>query len=277
MLNKEPFVQIGRHVLELQAWTEQCPSLVVGFSTKQGGESKHSYEGLNVGLHVKDDPSAVLANRQLIAAELQFPLINWVIGEQVHQAEIAKVTKADKGRGAISHETAIRSVDGLYTMERDLLLASLYADCVPLFFYVPSKQMIGLAHAGWKGTVAEIGPKMIRTFIEKEKAELADIRVAIGPSISQQAYEVNRMVIEKVEVVLPKQLDKVAIKKAEDRYLLDLKEVNKQLLLAAGLKEEQILMSNYCTSSDKDLFYSYRRDEQTTGRMMSYIGFKSSN
>lgn len=275
MPKKEPFVQTGGRVLTLEDWMRSNPSLVAGFSTKQGGVSHAPYDGLNVGFHVNDVPDRVLLNRKLIADELGFPLSTWAVGEQVHRGEIAKVTHADKGSGALSHEAAIPFIDGLYTKERNILLVSLYADCVPLFFYVPSKQIIGLAHAGWKGTAENIAANMIRTLINDEAVELGDIQVVIGPSISQRAYEVNHLVIEKMTAVLPNQINKIAIKNGKDKYLLDLKEANKQLLLATGIKEEQISVTNYCTAIDKALFYSHRRDNQITGRMMSFIGLKS--
>src|SRR5690606_6489379 len=110
----------------MENWTSSNPTLIVGFSTKQGGVSQEPYKGLNVGFHVKDDPEKVRINRQLVADELGCPLSTWVIGEQVHRGELAKVTNAHRESGAYSHGTTIPDVDGLYTSEHDILLVSLY-------------------------------------------------------------------------------------------------------------------------------------------------------
>ncbi|MCT8139748.1 peptidoglycan editing factor PgeF [Anaerobacillus sp. CMMVII] len=227
------------------------------------------YHSFNLGLHVDDDSQHVISNRKKLADTIQIPLEKWVFSEQVHGNLIKKVSKEDCGAGALEVSTAIRDTDGLYTKDKHVLLASLYADCVPLYFYAPTYNIVGLAHAGWKGTVGQIGANMVKRWTEEEQVPLEAIYVAIGPSISMPCYEVDDHVINQVKKVTANKLPYEEIK--PNKYLLNLKELNKQLLLNTGIKEEQIFVSNYCTYKETELFFSYRR-EQKTGRMMSFIG-----
>ncbi len=107
---------------------------------------------MNLGLHVNDIVENVHENRRILANKLQKPLENWICSEQVHAHHVEKVGQQEKGSGVYSYEDGISKTDGIYTSNEDVLLTSCYADCVPLYFYAPSHGMIGLAHAGWKGT-----------------------------------------------------------------------------------------------------------------------------
>lgn len=133
--------------------------------------------------------------------------------------------------------------------------------------------MVGLAHAGWKGTVSNIGGVMIERWITEEQSSLTDIFVAIGPAICQQHYEVDDYIINKVDQ-LEIQSSGLYEKISDTHYLLDLKLVNKHLLLKMGIDEQNIFISNYCTFKEEGLFYSYRRNNKT-GRMISYISLKN--
>nr|WP_227935738.1 peptidoglycan editing factor PgeF [Alkalihalobacillus deserti] len=270
----EPFVQVSKRYLSIEQWSRPQPHLVVGFTTRGGGKSQRPYSSLNMGLHVEDIPKNVLENRKLLANDLQIPLANWIGSEQVHESTVQKVTLSDAGKGSESLGSALASTDGLYTLENNLLLTSLYADCVPLYFYAPKHGAIGLAHAGWRGTVQNIGAKMIKLWHENEGILLEDIQVAIGPCISQNSYEVDQKVIDKINGCWPINLNYMPFKKqTNDKYLLDLREVNKALVLQAGIKPKNVIVSSICTAADERMF-SHRADKGKTGRMMSFIGLR---
>jgi YfiH family protein len=271
LLKNEAFVLCNHPYLAVKPFKELNDRLIVGFSTRKKGFSIESYRSLNFGLHVQDEESSVIANRNKLADELQIPLNRWVISEQVHGSNLKKVSEKDCGSGALQMSSAIKETDGLYTGEKNVLLVSLYADCVPLYFYSATNKVVGLAHAGWKGTVAKIGPKMVQTWIDEEGIPLDSIYVAIGPSIGQESYQVDDHVINKVLEVIPTGMKKPFQETNCGKYLLDLKELNKQLLINVGIKPEQIFLSNYCTYKQAELFFSYRRKQQT-GRMISFIG-----
>ncbi|WP_078391569.1 peptidoglycan editing factor PgeF [Shouchella patagoniensis] len=272
-MNNTQWEKRSERVLEAVSFSSLIPNLFAGFTTKQGGTSKFPYSSLNLGFHVGDEQQDVQQNRHLVAKDIGFPLDQWIGSEQIHSSTIVEVTRGDAGRGAANLDTAIKQSDGLYTNEKGILLTSLYADCVPLYFVAKNAQYIALCHAGWQGTVKQIGPKLVGLWIRNYQIELSDIHVLIGPSISQQHYEVNEPVIEQVDRVLPAREEKPYESTRPGHYLLDLPKLNQLLLLKVGLKAEQIHMSDMCTF-EEDAFFSHRQAQGMTGRMMSAIGFK---
>ncbi|MDT8859108.1 peptidoglycan editing factor PgeF [Alkalihalobacillus sp. MEB130] len=270
----EPFIQKCERYVSIEPWHQAFPRLISGFSTRNGGNSQSPYTSLNLGFHVGDEPEVVRRNRSLLASDLNMELTRWVGTEQVHEATIKKVTNNDVGLGSESIETAIKSTDGIYTLEKNILLTSLYADCVPLYFYAPHYNAVGLAHAGWRGTVQNIASGMITMWAENEGIPLEDIHVAIGPCISQQAYEVDEKVIAEVDKVWPEDLPYKPYNPSRDqKFFLDLREVNKQLIIEAGVQESKVLVSAICTAEDKRMF-SHRAESGKTGRLMSFIGLR---
>lgn len=246
-------------------------SVKAGFSTRKNGVSKEPFASLNLGFHVPDHHVDVLTNRKILSNDINAPLENWVVAEQVHSNEIAHITRNEQGLGATSHDNAIAGKDGIYTDEKGIMLAALYADCVPLFFYSSDAQRVGIAHAGWKGTTKDIAGEMIQIW-QKDGISPQDIVTAIGPSIGKCCYEVDDKVIDSVKQVVGAS-ENFYTQNDNGKYQLDLKAVNKRLFVKAGIKEENIFVSNYCTSCS-DLFFSHRSDKGKTGRMMGYIGLE---
>ncbi|WP_449539934.1 peptidoglycan editing factor PgeF [Ferdinandcohnia sp. Marseille-Q9671] len=269
----EPFFQKNEEqVLELTTWNHYSDQLIAGFTTKNGGDSKMKYDSFNLGLHVNDDEKTVVANRKKLSNILCFPLESWACSEQTHKNKIAKIYKEHLGSGVITYEDSIKDTDGLYTTEKNVLLTLCFADCVPLYFFAPSKGIIGIAHAGWKGTVQDIAGEMVRKW-GQEGVQPHEIQAVVGPAIGKCCYIVDGYVINfvnKLENVNSKAYQQIM----DNQYRLDLKELNNQLLTRAGIPPENIQVSSYCTSCENQLFFSHRRDAGKTGRMMSFIGFK---
>ncbi|MBH0229066.1 peptidoglycan editing factor PgeF [Halobacillus yeomjeoni] len=246
-------------------------SLVAGVTTRQGGHSSKPFDSLNMGLHVRDQGEHVINNRQELADELRIPLEDWVIGEQVHGTEVHVVTRADKGKGVRSHDTAAAGVDGLITNEKDVLLGAFYADCVPLLFVDPHAGWVGIAHAGWKGTVGDMAGEMIRQLVH-QGCKRTDIEMVIGPCISQNHYKVDQKVIDQI----PQSQHSLTVTDlGAGQFLLDLKKLNERFAVQAGLAESQIKQTRFCTYEKEELFFSHRRDQGKTGRMLGFIGWKS--
>lgn len=257
----------------IKSWVDQFPGLVAGITTKKDGNSKGEFASLNLGFHVGDSLLDVCSNRQKFAQQLDFPLHNWVGAEQTHNVAIKKVTKADRGKGSDSYEHAFKGTDGFYTDEKGILLTLCFADCVPLFFVAPERGMIGAAHAGWKGTVQQIAVHMVNHW-KLEGITPEQIFAVIGPSICEKCYIVDNRVIDLVQNIL-EDVEKKPYNLIKDcQYSLDLREVNRQLLLKAGVPEKNILVTGYCSSCDREEFFSHRRDHGHTGRMLSFIGWK---
>lgn len=266
----ESYVQTNQGLITFPTWKQLDSRLEVGFTTRKGGVSRPPFDSMNMGLHVKDEYDDVLANRLRLAEAVQFPLSTWVSGEQVHGAEISIITPEHKGQGAYRMEDNIQGVDGLITNEPGILCTAFFADCVPLFFFDPEASLIGIAHAGWKGTVKQIARRMVDEMINLGATD-KQIRVIIGPSISRQMYEVDDAVIRHI----PEEWKEVVVQRAENnRYLLDLQQLNMEILLQYGILRHNIDRMNLCTFKMADLFYSHRRDRGKTGRMLGYIGFR---
>jgi polyphenol oxidase len=266
---KEPFI-LQNDIFHLHEWEKDSPELTVAFSSRNGGISSPPYDTNNLGLHVNDNKNSVINNRQLTADKLNWELSSWTAADQIHEDQIVKVTSPLSGSGARSYEDTIKRTDALYTAETNILLTLGYADCVPVYFFSREKGLVGIAHAGWKGTVKNIAGKMVRLWQEMENIHPGSIHAAIGPSISHCCYEVDDRVINSLEETLPdwKPYEKIE----EGRYRLQLKEANYRLLIQEGVPPEHIYVSSYCTSCSEDLFFSHRRDRGKTGRMMAFIG-----
>ncbi len=259
-----------RSLMMIKNWENE--KVVAGMTTRHGGVSEPPYHSLNVGFHVGDRYEHVLTNRQLVAEKLQFPIQRWVLGEQTHGNRVFKVEMEDIGKGALSLDSAVKDVDGLYTKEKGILLAALFADCVPLYFFARKHHLIGIAHAGWKGTVNNIAGRMVEVW-KKEGIEPGDIEVIIGPSINQCCYEVDERVISEVRK-LSLNDRQIFRQHQQGKYMLNLKLANKLLLMRFGVHETNIIESSTCTSCSNSTFFSHRKERGKTGRMMAFIGLR---
>jgi polyphenol oxidase len=268
----EPFVLQNKSIYMIDSWVQKFPGLTAGMTTNKGGFSKGCFGELNLGFHVGDEFQDVCSNREKAAEILDFPLNLWVGAEQTHGHTIQKVKKADTGKGAGSYDTSFKGTDGFYTNEKGILLSLCFADCVPIYFIAPDKKMIGIAHAGWKGTVNQIARHMVNAWgLEEIRQE--EIFVVIGPSICGNCYIVDDKVINFVENILEDSDEKPYNLVKEGQYSLDLRELNKRILLKAGVPEKNITLTGLCSSCDEE-FFSHRRDQGRTGRMLSFIGWK---
>ncbi|MDH6429934.1 MULTISPECIES: peptidoglycan editing factor PgeF [unclassified Paenibacillus] len=284
----EPFVQ-GKEMLmllHLEPWRVEHNEITAGFTGRQGGASKAPYDSLNCAFHVGDAPEDVLSNRRALAEALDFKPEAWTCGEQTHGSEIAVVREVDRGRGQQDRASAFQATDGLLTDVPGVLLTSFYADCVPLYFYDPVRRVVGLAHAGWKGTVAQIAAAMVSKLQTVYGSHPHDIVAAIGPSIGDCCYEVDDYVMEHVRQLEGslnegiETFDAVELYRASEtdqsKYLLNLKEMNRRIMIKAGILPTHIECTTWCTSCNRDLFFSYRKENGITGRMTSWIGIKES-
>ncbi|MDQ0217162.1 peptidoglycan editing factor PgeF [Peribacillus cavernae] len=270
---KEPFMLKKEPYFEIESWQSASPGLHAGFTTRNGGTGTAEFDSLNTGFHVGDSLEAVVKNRELLAGHLPFPLQNWVGAEQTHETNIAKIGSGDKGKGSRDYQSGLRATDGLYTGQKGILLTLVFADCVPLYFFAPRNGYIGTAHAGWKGTVAGIGPKMIGRWNE-EGISSSEIYAFIGPSICGDCYIVDDKVITLVQNMLEDNDEKPYNLISKGQYQLHLQTLNALLLEKAGVPRSQIEVSSLCTSCVRSQFFSHRRDNGKTGRNMSFIGWK---
>lgn len=251
--------------LTIPKW--QAEGIQIGFSTRVGGVSQIPYNTLNLGLHVGDNPEAVLENRQRWLDQWGVSWAESVVGEQVHGTNVLWVNEENGGQGILEMETAISGVDGFVT-QGDLGLMEFFADCVPLFFYHPELKAVGIAHSGWKGTVRKIGQKVLERF-EEIGGQPEKAWVAIGPSIGPCCYRVDEPVAEQFRARFAETA--FLHSQGDGQYLLDLWEANRALLMERGVCSENIEVASICTADNPEWFFSHRRDGARTGRMAGWI------
>lgn len=241
-------------------------------SMRQGGVSEGPFGSLNMGLHVGDDPAAVVENRRRFFHALSSDAKRLINCNQVHGTHVEVVGEKDCGRGADRLETAIPDCDGLITAEKGVPITMNYADCTPLFFYDPKKEVIALAHGGWRGTAGNIAGKTIEKMEQEFHCCREDILCAIGPAIGKDAFEVGGEVVDAFRLLFPETLLTTLYQKKDNgKYLFDLHGANRELMKAAGIPEHHIEDCGICTFSHDDLFYSYRKSGGKTGRHMAVM------
>lgn len=231
------------------------------FTTRRGGVSDGRYSSLNMGYSTADSKEKIYKNRALVLDEFGLNIDRMVSSDQVHGTALRSVSGAEENAG---------ECDGVFTRARQVVLSMYFADCTPIFFYDASKSAIGLSHAGWRGTVGGIA-LLSAEFMRCEYGSRAeDITAVIGPSIGPCCFEVGAEVAAEFESKLRNINVKEYITAGKDgggKYHIDLKSINRELLIKSGLKKENIHTHLICTSCAGDVFYSYRRDRCDTGRM----------
>ena len=206
----------------------------------------------------------ILRDRKRMCHVLGVNFLCLTAGEQVHRAEVSTVGREDEGRGALVQEGAIPRVDGSVSNVSEVPLVLFTADCVPLFFLDPVKRAIGLAHAGWRGTLAKAAGKVVRQMKTAYGTRPEELLVTLGPSIGPCCYQVGEEVTNLFH------------HRFSDGRRLNLWEANREELLNEGVKDENIVNSRICTSCHNDIFFSERRDGSPTGRMMAILMLRSS-
>ena len=246
---------------------EKLEGIIHGFSTRLGGVSRGIYSSMNLSFTRGDEEEAVKENYRRIAQAIGFRTEDIVTSDQTHTANVRKVTEADRGKG-ITVPRDYQDVDGMVTNVPGLILATFYADCVPLYFADPVKRVIGLSHSGWRGTVAKIGKVTVEKMKEEYGCHPEDILAAIGPSICQDCYEVSEdVILEFQKAFEEKYWEKLFYKKKNGKYQLDLWEANHIIFLKAGIKEEHISMPGICTCCNPEFLFSHRASHGRRGNL----------
>lgn len=183
-----------------------------------------------------------------------------IIPEQVHGDSVYKL---DTG-------IHIEKTDGVITSQNNIVLTVITADCVPIIFADKKGGIIGVSHQGWKGTFKRLAVKMIDKMVEAG-AKKENIIAAIGPAIGDCCYDIEEERYELLSKAFPDYSDKI-FRKRNGKIYLNLSYLNYLQLSDSGIKKSNIDFFPFCTSCQKDKFYSYRRDsKETFGEMVSFI------
>lgn len=254
---------------------EAQENIVHGFSTRLGGVSEGEFAQMNLSFSRGDDPERVTENYRRISAAIGFDDRSLVCSDQTHTVNVRAVTKEDCGKG-YTRPKDYTDVDGLVTDVPGVVLATFYADCVPLFFVDPVRRAAGLSHSGWRGTVGNIAQATVRAMTERYGTNPKDIIAAVGPSICQDCYEVSDDVIVQFREAYPEKIwDSLFYQKENGKYQLNLWEACRQNMIRAGIPEENIAVTDVCTCCNPNLLFSHRASGGRRGNLAAFLGVRS--
>lgn len=237
------------------------------FTTRAGGVSEGIYSSLNLGERLGDEPERVRENYRRLGEALGIGRL--VFTRQVHGDRVRPVTGRDARE---PYDPPPEEADGLITCEEGLSLIVFVADCIPILLHDPVRGCVGAVHAGWRGTVADIAGKAVAAMTREYGTTPADIRAAIGPGISRCSFETGAEVPEAVRAVLGGDGDEfIAPSVNAGRFMVDLKGVNRALLIRAGLEPENIAVSDDCTFCLSDKYWSHRKTRGERGSQAAVI------
>lgn len=211
------------------------------------------------------DTSRALENRKSFLSALNIDYKDLVCAKQSHGNSVKYVNEVNKGSGAVTYATSIPDTDGFITDIRNLPLAIFTADCLSIFLYDPRKPAIGLIHAGWRSSRETIIPITLSLMQSKFNTDPAELFAGFGPCIRGCCYEVS------VEF---KDYFPVGLTQTSGRTYLDLAQVNKKQLIDSGVRKKNIFDSGACTYCESQDFFSFRREKDASGRMISVIMLK---
>lgn len=210
-----------------------------------------AFSNINIDMASKSD-------KEDLCKELNMNFDNLTNNKQTHSDIVNIIKKENIGK--------IKEGDALVTNLKKTPLLVFVADCVPVAIVDPKKEAVALCHAGWRGTYSKITQKSIENMEKLYGTNPEDLVCILGPSIGPCCYEVSKDLIEKFNTIITNRDEKFYIIK-ESKYYLDLWKVNELILTSCGVKKENIVNLNICTSCNSDKFHSYRKHNQTTKRL----------
>ncbi|MCD7885304.1 MAG: peptidoglycan editing factor PgeF [Lachnospiraceae bacterium] len=253
---------------------EQIPFLCHGFSSRLGGVSENELGEMNLSYTRGDIPERVDENFRRIADAVGFPCDRMVFSDQTHTTNVREVTRKDCGKGTL-FERDYQDVDGLVTNEPGVVLTTFYADCVPLYLVDPVHRAIGLSHSGWKGTVYDIACVTVEKMQGTYGTDPASVIAAIGPSICQDCYEVGEDVVSQFREHYPESVWPLLFRpNRNDRFQLNLWEACRINMQNAGIRSENIFVTDLCTCCNPDVLFSHRASHGKRGNLAAFLAIR---
>jgi polyphenol oxidase len=237
-----------------------------GFTTKLGGVSPAPFDGLNLGDKWGDTQENVEENRRRLRQVAGTDTVLAV--SQVHGTRVLHVSA-----GADAQQVRAQEADGLCSDEPGVGLCVHVADCVPILMADPATGACAALHAGWRGTVAGMGPAGVAAMAANFGSQARDLRVALGPCIGSCCFEVGPEVVDQVEATWPgARAAGIVLQFGDHRPHVDLRLLLQLQLVHAGVLFDNIDTTRACTFCDPGKrFYSYRRAGRSTGQMVGFI------
>jgi len=250
-----------------------APGLVHAVFTRMGGVSLPPYASLNLGHTVGDDPTAVEINHNRVYRSLSIHRSQAVTCHLTHSTDVFAVTTADGGR-------ALGRGDAMITADPGVYLSMRFADCAPILLHDPVRGAVGLAHAGWRGTVKNVAGAAVQAMVSELGCSPRTMTAVVGPAIGPCCYQVGEEVIEAVETAFSQKglegdgVTPLLRGRNGRRAHFDLWEANRRQLAAAGVG--RVVVAGLCTACRTGRFFSHRAERGHTGRFGVVIGYKES-
>ena len=267
----------GNHTVPLieSPLLQEIRGLRHGFSTRKGGVSKEHLSSLNLGFNLGDEREKVLENFRFLGSLFGAKPEDFVLTQQTHSVNVRRVGKEDRGKG-IFRERNYTDVDALITNEEGVILTAFSADCVPILFYDKGHRAIASCHSGWRGTHGRILARVIEAMQREFSSKPEEIYIAIGPSICKNCYEVSEDVGEAFLEAFPALREETKNaspieRVSEEKFHIDLWELNRIIALECFIPPENISISGYCTMERPDLFFSHRYSQGRRGVQGAFI------
>lgn len=223
-----------------------------------------------VSLNGYQPDKRVSENRKLIAECLKVDVANMVFAEQVHGNRVTLISYDVLSAGHFTDLGEIPETDALVTNQPGICLVAKAADCVPILYFDPVKRAIGVAHAGWKGTVKKIAASVVKAMHRYFGSNASDLLVSIGPSIGPCCYEVGNEVVEMVnEAFCSKHFTEIIRHTSGERAVFNLWRTNELLLIESGVAPSNIERAEICTRCTNSRFFSARMGDR--GRFGGFI------
>jgi len=239
------------------------------FSTRHGGVSTGDCAKMNLIFNHFDSFETVMKNYEILCSAVGINTENLVLSQQTHTNNVKTVTAQDRGTGTT--KPSFCDVDGLITNESGVALVTQYADCTPLLFCDPVKRVVATSHAGWRGTVKQIGKATVEKMVSEFGCDPKDIIVAIGPCIKECCYEVDDPVHSEFLKIPFFNLSEIFKDKGNGKYMLNLVEANRQILINSGILPENIDASDICTCCNHEDLHSHRATAGKRGNLAAII------
>ncbi len=234
-----------------------------GLFTRHGGVSAEPWSSLNMGGTVGDDPEAVRQNHELMYDALNVNRARACSVWQVHGADTVVANNPIPGRSWLAR------ADALITDRPDTPLVMRFADCTPILLYDPVQGVIGMAHAGWRGTVQGVGHRTVQTMVDMYGCKPVNIRAVIGPSIGPDSFQVGEEVVAAAYTYFGTAAGLFRRDPTDSTAYFDLWAANRLDLQRAGV--EQITIAGIDTYQRTDDFFSHRAEKGRTGRFGAVI------
>lgn len=245
---------------------DKYPNLVHAIFTRNGGESQPPFYSLNLSISVGDNPQTVTKNIESVCRAVNVAPNQTVSCYLVHGADVLTIDKNNQ-------KMVMGHADGLITAEPGIFLFMRFGDCTPLIFFDPVQYVVGLTHAGWRGTIKNAAGATIKAMVNQLGCYPKDIIAVIGPAIGPCCYEVGPEVIFAAAEAFTRSESLFMKRNGKPNHAhFDLWEANRRQLAAAGVK--QIIQSELCTACRTGEFFSHRAENGRTGRFGVIIGFK---